>query len=113
MLVQGEGARTQTFEAVPACFFAPNPSNPMESEMLPIDQVFRTVHLSLGTSAAREQISIISHDLYEKMYCADTGISLPSVQVEWDRGIPRQSGNRRRPSQGKQQFCQDDRRFSS
>src|SRR5262245_13120613 len=25
--------------------FAPNPSNPMESEMLPIDQVFRTVQL--------------------------------------------------------------------
>jgi hypothetical protein len=26
--------------------FAPNPSNPMESEMLPIDSVFRTVHIA-------------------------------------------------------------------
>src|SRR5215470_15551705 len=33
--------------AVPACFFAPNPSNPMESEMLPINQVFRTVQFLL------------------------------------------------------------------
>ena len=31
---------------LPPHAFAPNPSNPMESEMLPIDQVFRTVHLA-------------------------------------------------------------------
>src|SRR3974390_3249073 len=30
---------------LPPHAFAPNPSNPMESEMLPIDQVFRTVQL--------------------------------------------------------------------
>ena len=30
---------------LPPHAFAPNPSNPMESEMLPIDQVFRTVQV--------------------------------------------------------------------
>ena len=30
---------------LPPHAFAPNPCNPMESEMLPIDQVFRTVQL--------------------------------------------------------------------
>src|SRR5262249_19171618 len=30
---------------LPPHAFAPNPSNPTESEMLPIDQVFRTVQL--------------------------------------------------------------------
>jgi hypothetical protein len=34
--------RYPTTLAAPAAF-APNPSNPMDSEVLPIDQVFRTV----------------------------------------------------------------------
>jgi hypothetical protein len=33
--------------------FAPNPSNPMESEMLPLYQVFRTVQLQIAVKNSR------------------------------------------------------------
>jgi hypothetical protein len=40
---------------LPPHAFAPNPSNPMESEMPPIDQVFRTAILLADPAAARKK----------------------------------------------------------
>jgi hypothetical protein len=47
---------------LPPHAFAPNPSNPMESEMLPIDQVFRTVQVAPVDRRASipEQINLMT-----------------------------------------------------